>query len=83
MTKQAVFLVTDNGVDGRDKESIIFASLDEKERDNWLANNKNRNYFSSVDRVVDLESESKNALGKLNQLDLLALNSVGNNITKP
>jgi len=71
--KQAVFLITGHGEDGRAPESIIFATLNEQERDQKFAADPNRNYFSKVDRVVDLADARNKALAKLNGLDKLAL----------
>lgn len=73
MAKQAVFLIVDHGIDGRDKETIRFASLDEAERDRVHSESKNRAYLSTVDRVVDLDARRKTALEKLDGLDFLAL----------
>ena len=72
--KQAIFLIVDHGIEGREPESIQFAFTDETERDQFYEKHPNKPYFSMVDRVVDLEAHRKEALGKLNGLDKLALN---------
>lgn len=75
--KQIVYLITFNGVDGRDKESIDFASLDEPLRDEALRmKGKNKCYYSSVDRIIDTALQYNQSLAKLNALDKLVLSIV-------
>lgn len=71
--KQAIFLIVDNGCDGRAKTSIIHAFTDEKVRDTALADHPNKGYYRPEDRVVDLETQRNLALTKLDGLDMLAL----------
>ncbi len=71
--KQAIFLVTHNGCDGKARESIVFASVDEHEREAWFDASPNKNFYRKVDRVIDLEAAAKEARKKLNGLDVLAL----------
>lgn len=71
--KQAIFLVVDHGIDGRDKESIMFASLDEAERDAWYENSPNKNWYRCVDRVGDLQTIALEAWKKLDGLEKFAL----------
>ncbi len=73
MAKQALFLVISNGEDGRGKERIEFASINEKERDQWHKGHRNKNYYTTVDRVIDLEAEKKQTLRQLNALQKLSL----------
>lgn len=72
--KQAIFLIVDHGMEGRDKESIQYAFTDETERDQCYEKHPNKGYYTTVDRVVDLEAHRVEALRKLNGLDKLALN---------
>jgi hypothetical protein len=71
--KQAIFLIVDNGCDGRNKTSIIHAFTDETVRDDALKNHPNKAYYRSEDCVVDLTEHAKTALMKLDGLDKLAL----------
>jgi hypothetical protein len=73
MMKQAIFLVVDYGIDGRDKESIKFASLDEVERNNWYENSPKKPWYRCVDRVGDLQVIALEAWKKLDGLEKLAL----------
>lgn len=71
--KQAVFLALDHGQDGRDRESIRFASTVEAERDQFIETSKVKQYLSKADRVIDLAEQHDKALKKLDGLDKLAL----------
>ena len=73
MSKQAIFLVTDSGGDGRARASIIYASTDEVERDDWHKNHENKNYYTCIDEVHDLDEVAKKAWKKLNGLEKLSL----------
>lgn len=73
MTKQAIFLACDYGIDGRAPRSIRFASLDEAERDAWIESSPNKAWLSPMDVVEDLEVAKEKALKKLDGLDRLAL----------
>jgi hypothetical protein len=71
--KQAVFLAVDHGVDGRDRESIRFASLDENARDKWIKESPNKAWLTPVDRVVDLAVVATDAWKKLDALQVMAI----------
>lgn len=71
--KQVLFLAVDHGIDGRERESIRFASLDEAARDKWIAESKNKPWLSPVDRVADLEVVAADAWKQLDGLQKLAL----------
>jgi hypothetical protein len=73
MTKQVVFLVCSNGIDGRGKERIEYASLDEAMRDRWQTASKNPNWNCCVTRVVDLSSHVLNFIHGLCPLSTLAM----------
>lgn len=50
--KRIAFLITDNGIDGRDIETINEAFWSEEQRDAaWEAKGDNKNYHSKVDRI--------------------------------
>jgi len=71
--KIAIFTVTDSGEDGRAKATILFASKDENERDEWLSDHINKAYFAKGESVQDLEQVAIAAKNQLNGLQLLAL----------
>lgn len=75
--KQIVYLAVDNGVDGRDAESIRFASLDEAERDKWIESSPNKPWLSPVDRVGNLEAIAAETWKQLDGLKRLALTRKG------
>ena len=71
--KQAIFAAVDNGIDGRDKDRIVFASTSEKERDEFIKKHPSGAWYRPVDEVKDLEQVKKATLHKLNGLEKLAL----------
>lgn len=71
--KQAIFTAVDNGIDGRDKSRIVFASINEAERDEWIATHPSGAWYRPDDIVKDLEKEAISARHFLNGLQLLAL----------
>lgn len=73
MAKQIVYLVTQNGVDGREPTSQVAAFFDEGERDNFVATSKNKNWYSTEEKIIDVDAAYKKALAKLNEVDKLVL----------
>ena len=72
--KQALFLIVSNGIDGRAKTQIDHAFTDEQERDRFHNGmGKNKNYYRTEDRVIDLQAHSKEVIKRLDGLDKLAL----------
>ena len=71
--KQAVFLICDYGCDGKAKESIIYASTNEDERDDFFSNDPNKAYYLKVDRVYNLDQIAQQAWNRLDGLEKLAL----------
>jgi len=71
--KQIIYLITSNGIDGIDVESINYASFDEASRDKAFESNKNKNYLSKVERIIDQNVQLKQSLSKLNPIDKLIL----------
>lgn len=73
MAKQAIFLITSNGVDGREKTVYEFASTDEQDRDKVFEQCSQRGFNHTVEIVVDLTEHKAKALAKLDAVDLLSL----------
>jgi len=71
--KQIIYLITSNGADGIDNESIHYASFDEISRDYAFESDKNKNYLSKVERIIDHPNQLKQSLSKLNPIDKLIL----------
>jgi len=69
-----VYLVTDHGMDGRDKESIIFASYNEQIASDWFEESPNKAWYTKTKRIVETEQDAKQALAKLDGLERLLLN---------
>lgn len=72
--KKAIFLVTTYGSDGRGKESVVFASESESERDDYYKNSKFKNYYSQIERVIDISKEKTSLINQLSGLEKLVLN---------
>ena len=68
-----VYLVTDHGVDGRAPETIVYASFDKEERDQYFESLKFGYYYNKAKRIIDIEHEYKQALAKLNGVHKLVL----------
>lgn len=73
MTKRIAYLATDNGVDGREPTTVMYASFDEKERDALLNADKAKAWRSKGEQLVDVEAARKKALAKLDGIDRLVL----------
>ncbi len=73
MAKQIVYLVTQNGVDGREPTSQVAAFFSEGERDEFVKTSKNRNWYSTEEKIIDVDVAYKKAVGKLNEVDKLVL----------
>jgi hypothetical protein len=71
--KKIAYTINDNGVDGRCRTRIVDAFWDEEERDEAFESNKNKDYLSKGEQIVDVEDAKKEALCKLNGLDRLLL----------
>ena len=72
-TKQIVYLVTDNGVDGREATKIMQASFSEEERDAMLEADPSKAWRSKGEKIIDLTVAQAQALAKLDGVDRLAL----------
>lgn len=71
--KVIVYIAFDNGVDGRSPEYIHFASLDEKQRDDFVAASKSKNWLSKGERIYQLEQYAKTIWQQLDGVARLAL----------
>lgn len=71
--KKIVYLIVDNGIEGRDPDNIVRAFWDEQQRDSSFDGDKNKNWYRKTEIIVDEERSKKEALTKLNGLDKLVL----------
>ena len=73
MPKQIVFLVTDNGVDGRAPTTVRYASFSESERDAMIDADPSKAWRGKEERILDIEAAKAQALAKLDGIDRLVL----------
>jgi len=71
--KKIVYTVYCNGVDGREPTKVLYAFYDETERDLVLESDKNKNYYSKGEQIVDIGKTQAQALAKLDEVDRLVL----------
>ncbi len=76
MSKQIVYTITDNGVDGRDRTSTVYASFTESERDERLSREPSKAWKEKGETIVDVGTARAQALAKLDGLDRLVLGLV-------
>ena len=69
MSKKIVYVATDNGVDGREQTTVMYASFGEDERNSMLAADKSKAWRGKSERMI----ARKNALAKLDGIDRLVL----------
>lgn len=77
MAKKIVFLITDNGMDGRAPTSVHAAFWDETERDRAFDSDKNKAYYNKEERIIDEDAHRMKALAKLDAIDRLCLLGFG------
>ena len=73
MSKRIAFVATDNGIDGREKTSKLYASWDEEELKKMHNRDKSKAWRRLTEEIVDEEKARKVALAKLNGIDRLVL----------
>jgi len=71
--KKIVYLIVQNGVDGKEPTNEVYASWSEEDRDNVLAASRNKNYFRTEERIVGEEKVKAKALKKLTATEKLLL----------
>lgn len=71
--KKIAYLITDEGIDGREPKSICSATWDETARDQLLSIDKSKAYRSVSEVIVDEDKARAQALAKLNGIDRLVL----------
>lgn len=76
MAKQIVYLITDNGIDGLARTSLVAAFWSEADRDEAFAADQNRAYYGKDERIIDPAVRRDKALDKLDSIDKLVLELV-------
>lgn len=71
--KRIAYIISDFGIDGREKEHIVFASFNEKTRDNFFDNSPSKNWFTKKEIIVDIAKKKKETLCQLDGLEKLVL----------
>lgn len=74
MSKQIVYYAVDNGIDGRESDSILYAAFNEQDLDNMLNRDPSKAWRTKKEKIIDAVSIQKQALAKLNGIDRLVLN---------
>lgn len=72
--KQIAYLAIDNGIDGREPSTILYASFDESEFKKMMESDKAKNWRHATERIVDVAAAQAVALSKLDGIDRLVLN---------
>lgn len=73
MSKKIVYTANDNGVDGKEKTNVIFATFDEDELKIKHEADINKNWITLGEEIVEVDSRKKQALSKLDGIDKLVL----------
>lgn len=71
--KTIVYIVISNGSDGRGHRSTVFASLSEKERDDWYNASPSKPYLYCSEVVRNLDQESYEVWERLDPVHQLCL----------
>lgn len=74
--KKIAFTIIDNGIEGREKDHVIEAFWDEKQRDDAFETSPNKGYYRKGEQIIDDLAAQKAATAKLNGIDKLALGFV-------
>lgn len=73
MSKKIVYTANDNGVDGKEKTNVIFATFNEDELKIKHEADINKNWITLGEEIVEVDSRKKQALSKLDGIDKLVL----------
>lgn len=71
--KRIIFMAVDNGIDGMEKDSILYASFDEDVLDSLIKADKSKAWRTKKEKIIDVEQATKKALAKLDGVDRLLL----------
>ncbi len=68
-----VYIAIDNGIDGKEKDNILYASFDEIQFNELLNRDKSRNFRTPHKIIINVAVARREALAKLNGIDRLVL----------
>ena len=71
--KKIVYVATDNGVDGRGKSRVKLASFDESELKQQYDVDKNKNWLTRGEKIIDVSFVRTQAIKKLDAIERLVL----------
>jgi hypothetical protein len=71
--KKIAYIATDNGIDGMEKTSILYATFDEEELKAIHNRDKSKAWRRLTEQIVDVDKAKEQALAKLNGIDRLVL----------
>lgn len=73
MSKKIIYIATDNGIDGREKSRVLYASFSEDEIKTLHNKDKSKAWRILGEEIIDEEVAIKKALSKLNGIDRAVL----------
>lgn len=77
--QQAIFTVIDNGIEGKDKDSIVFASTNEDERDKWYNNHPSKAWYRKDAFVGDVDKLIKKFINQLDGIGVMCMENWAKN----
>ena len=72
-TMKIVYEAIDNGIDGRDKDNILYATFSEEELKELHSKDKSKVWRRLSQKIINVKVSRKQALAKLNSIDRLVL----------
>lgn len=73
MAKIIVFTVINSGIDGRERDVIVYANESESERDKWFNASKNKDWYRKSEKIIDVEKIRTNVIHKMNVIERLVM----------
>lgn len=71
--KTIIYSAVDNGIDGMEKESVLYSSFDEAELKSQIQKDPSRAWRRVKEQIIDTDSAKQQAFSKLNGIDRLVL----------
>lgn len=73
MAKRIVYTASDSGIDGMGPREIVYASYDETRLKKMIRTDKNKNWLTFGEQIVDVDAQKRKSLAKLDALDKLVI----------
>ena len=74
--KKIIFKAIDNGIEGKEKDRVVFASFDENEVKEWIKKSPNKNWLRFGEEIVDVITRREEVLKKMDGINKLVLGLV-------